>query len=44
VLCDFQPTPVVDPTLAIAPGTLIVIPSPATVRTEILGLAVEVFV
>ena len=44
VICDFQPTPVVDPTLAIAPGKSIVIPSPQTVQTEILGYRSEVFI
>jgi hypothetical protein len=43
VVCDFQPTPVVDPTLAIAPGTTIYLPSPATVRSEILVLRPESF-
>ncbi|KKN87416.1 hypothetical protein LCGC14_0258710 [marine sediment metagenome] len=42
--CDFQPVPVVDPTLAIQGGTTIILPSAAVVRSEILGLRPEVFV
>jgi hypothetical protein len=43
-IVDFQPEPVVDPTLEIPPSKLIIIPSPATVRTEILGMRGEEFV
>jgi hypothetical protein len=42
--CDFQPEPVVDPTLKISPGKKIILPSAATVQSEILGLRPEVFV
>jgi nucleoid-associated protein YgaU len=38
-LAEFQPVPIVDPTLALEPGTILVIPSIATVdaylRTEV---------
>ncbi|MCP4573341.1 MAG: hypothetical protein GY838_13380 [bacterium] len=44
IACDFQPVPVVDPTLAIPGGKIILLPSAATVRSEILGLKAEVFV
>jgi len=44
IVCDFQPEPVVDPTLAIQGGKTILLPSAATVRSEILGLRPEVFV
>lgn len=34
LLCEFQPEPVVDPTIVIAKGTQIVIPSERLVRTQ----------
>ena len=34
LLCEFQPEPVVDPTIAIRPGQQIVIPSERLVRTQ----------
>jgi hypothetical protein len=37
VLCDFQPVPVVDPTVVIEAGTLIYIPHPTTVSEKILN-------
>lgn len=37
VICDFQPTPIVDPTIAIEAGTTIYIPSPRTVKEEIFN-------
>jgi len=43
VICDFQPQPVVDPTVAIAPGRIIIVPPPIVVATEILGVGREVF-
>jgi len=36
-IADFQPIPVVDPTVAIEPGTRIVIPSVRVLTTVILG-------
>lgn len=41
VICDYQPQPVVDPTLAIPPGTEIVVPSASTVANEVLGVSRE---
>jgi hypothetical protein len=37
ILCEFQPTPVLDPTLAIPPGSTVVIPSIRFVRTVVFG-------
>lgn len=37
LLCEFQPEPVIDPTLAIQPGTQIVIPSERLVRTQVFN-------
>jgi hypothetical protein len=37
ILCDFQPTPVLDPTLTIPPGTTIYIPSIRTVQEQIFN-------
>lgn len=37
VIADFQPEPIQDPTIALEPGRLIYIPSPATVQAQILG-------
>lgn len=39
VIADFQPSPVHDPTIAIAPGTVIVIPSMDTLLSTILNRA-----
>ena len=36
-VADFQPVPVVDPTIAIVPGSLLYIPSLRTVETEIFS-------
>jgi hypothetical protein len=33
ILAEFQPTPIVDPTLRLEPGTVLVIPSPSMVNT-----------
>lgn len=41
VICDFQPQPVVDPTLAIPPGTKVYLPSPLVVQSEVLGVVRE---
>lgn len=41
VLCDFQPQPVVDPTLAIPPGSKVYLPSPLVVQSEVLGVVRE---
>ena len=35
LLCEYQPTPVLDPTLGIEPNTLIVIPSTRVLRTQV---------
>ena len=37
VLCEYQPTPVVDPTLALQPGDVVVIPSLELVRTTLFS-------
>ena len=36
-ICDFQPTPILDPTVPPVTGTTIVIPSIQTLRTRIFG-------
>jgi len=36
VIAEYQPTPIVDPTIPIAPGRSVVIPAPIVVVTEIL--------
>lgn len=38
-IADFQPEPVHDPTIGIAPGTVVVIPSRRTLQQEILNEA-----
>lgn len=43
VVCDFQPQPVVDPTIAISPNRTVIIPSPLVVLTQVLGVRREVF-
>jgi len=43
VIKDYQPTPVVDPTLTIRQDTLVIVPHPVMVITEILGTEREVF-
>lgn len=37
VLCDFQPEPVLDPTIAITPGTTLYIPSVRTVLEDVFS-------
>lgn len=37
VLCDYQPNPVIDPTLVIEPNTLIVVPSMRLIRTKLFS-------
>lgn len=37
VIADFQPVPIFDPTIALAPGTTIVVPSIATLREQIFN-------
>lgn len=37
VICDFQPTPVIDPTIIIEPNTLVVIPSLRLIRTQLFS-------
>lgn len=37
VIADFQPTPITDPTIAIEPGTVIVVPSVKTVLSEVFA-------
>jgi hypothetical protein len=43
VVMDYQDPPVVDPTLTIRPNTVIAIPSPQMVVTEILSVAEDVY-
>lgn len=43
VVADYQPTPIVDPTLKIRPGTIIICPAPVVVQSEILGIDPEVY-
>lgn len=38
IIADFQPEPINDPTVALSPGTVIVIPSPATVQHWLMSL------
>ena len=37
VIADYQPAPITDPTLALSPGTVLVIPSPGTLTGVILA-------
>lgn len=37
VIADFQPTPVHDPTLALAPNTIVIVPSLRVVQAEIFN-------
>lgn len=37
VICEYQPQPVVDPTLAIAAGTVVVIPPARLLRLEVFA-------
>lgn len=37
LLCEFQPEPVIDPTIVIVAGTQIVIPSERLVRTQVFN-------
>lgn len=37
VIADFQPNPIRDPTLALAPGTTLIIPSVRTVQEEVFN-------
>jgi hypothetical protein len=37
LLCEFQPEPVVDPTIRLVPGRLVVIPSLRLVRMEVFS-------
>lgn len=37
LICEYQPEPVIDPTIAIEPGATIVIPSERIVRTEVFS-------
>jgi hypothetical protein len=37
VIADFQPTPITDVTLSLAPGTVLVIPSEQTVRERVFN-------
>ncbi len=43
VICDFQPQPIVDPTLKVRIGNIIYIPSPAFVQGNILPYIGEVY-
>ncbi len=37
ILADFQPTPIIDPTIALVPGTILWIPSLRTVQDSIFN-------
>jgi hypothetical protein len=37
-IVDYQPTKVIDPTVALKPGDIVVIPSPLTIQTFVLGV------
>jgi len=37
LLCEYQPTPVVDPTIALKPGSVVVVPSLRLVRTQVFS-------
>ncbi len=37
LLCEYQPTPVLDPTLCLVPGTLVIIPSLRLVRMKVFS-------
>lgn len=37
VIADFQPDPILDPTVALAPGSIVVVPSAHTVTEQILS-------
>lgn len=39
LLAEFQPTPIVDPTIKLAAGTVLVIPSLRLIRTEVFNEA-----
>jgi len=43
IVCDYQVPPVLDPTLKIGGGTLVVLPSPVVVQAEILQFATQVY-
>lgn len=43
IICDFQPQPIVDPTIKLSPGQQIIIPAPSLVAAEILGVQPEEF-
>lgn len=36
IIADFQPAPIVDPTIALVPGAIVVVPSLVTVQSRIL--------
>lgn len=39
VVADFQPEPVVDPTIALVPGSIVVVPSLEVLQTQVLNEA-----
>lgn len=43
VICDYQVPPVLDPTLKIPGNTLVIVPSPDLVLSEIVNFPVEVY-
>ena len=43
IICDYQVPPVVDPTLKIPGNTLVIVPSPGFVTSNILAFPVEVY-
>lgn len=38
VIADYQPVPIIDPTVVLTPGDLIIIPSPSAVQGALFGL------
>lgn len=43
IICDYQVPPVLDPTLTIPGNTLVIVPSPELVLSEILNFKLEVY-
>lgn len=37
LLCEYQPEPVIDPTIALAPGSIVVVPPMRLVRMEVFN-------
>lgn len=43
IIKDYQPVPVVDGTVSIQPGTLVIVPHPSDVITDVIGAEREVY-